>query len=99
MVWPILISRSVTPGAFSAAAAIAIAPLKSKQPNKIRNTARLLSPSIWPVAFTRPKRHIQPACRTPWMVLTPPELVDAHLKLDQEVMDALRKTKAPVVPT
>jgi hypothetical protein len=29
------------------------------------------------------------------MVLTPPELVDAHLKLDQEVMDALRKTKAP----
>src|SRR6266404_3848701 len=51
MVWPILISRSVTPGAFSAAAAIAIAPLKSKQPNKIRNTARLLSPSIWPVAL------------------------------------------------
>jgi hypothetical protein len=47
MVWPILISRSVTPGAFSAAAAIAMAPLTSKQPNKIRNTARLLSPSIW----------------------------------------------------
>src|SRR5262249_38641370 len=43
------------PGAFSAAAAIAIAPLKSKQPNKIRNTARLLSPSIWPVAL--PRRH------------------------------------------
>jgi hypothetical protein len=40
-----------------------------------------------------------PACRTPWMALTPPELVDAHLKLDQQVMDALRKTKAPVVPT
>jgi oxalate decarboxylase len=33
------------------------------------------------------------------MALTPPELVDAHLKLDQEVMDALRETKAPVVPT
>jgi oxalate decarboxylase len=33
------------------------------------------------------------------MALTPPELVDAHLKLDQEVMDARRKTKAPVVPT
>ena len=33
------------------------------------------------------------------MALTPPELVDAHLKLDHEVMDALRKTKAPVVPT
>jgi hypothetical protein len=26
-------------------------------------------------------------------------LVDAHLKLDQQGMDALRKTKAPVVPT
>jgi oxalate decarboxylase len=34
-----------------------------------------------------------------WMALTPPELVDAHLKLDQQVMDALRKNKAPVVPT
>jgi oxalate decarboxylase len=33
-----------------------------------------------------------------WMALTPPELVDAHLKLDRQVMDALRKTKAPVVP-
>src|SRR5262245_23377139 len=37
MVWPILISRSVTPGAFSAAAGIAIAPPSSKQPSKIRN--------------------------------------------------------------
>jgi hypothetical protein len=27
------------------------------------------------------------------------ELVDAHLKLDQQVMDARRKTKVPVVPT
>jgi hypothetical protein len=26
------------------------------------------------------------------------ELVSAHLKLDQQVMAALRKTKAPVVP-
>jgi oxalate decarboxylase len=34
-----------------------------------------------------------------WMALTPPELVNAHLQLDQQVMDALRKTKAPVVPT
>jgi oxalate decarboxylase len=33
------------------------------------------------------------------MASTPPELIDAHLKLDQQVMDALRKTKAPVVPT
>ena len=26
-----------------------------------------------------------------WMALTPPELLNAHLKLDQRVMDALRK--------
>jgi len=38
MVWPILISLSVTPGAFWAVAGIAIAPLRSKQPDKIRNT-------------------------------------------------------------
>jgi oxalate decarboxylase len=33
-----------------------------------------------------------------WMALTPPELVSAHLHLDRQVMDALRKNKAPVVP-
>ena len=33
-----------------------------------------------------------------WMALTPPELVEAHLKLDPQVMAALRKEKAPVVP-
>jgi oxalate decarboxylase len=33
-----------------------------------------------------------------WMALTPPELVEAHLKLDRQVMDTLRKNKAPVVP-
>jgi oxalate decarboxylase len=33
-----------------------------------------------------------------WMALTPPELVHAHLGLDQQVMEALRKEKAPVVP-
>jgi oxalate decarboxylase len=33
-----------------------------------------------------------------WMALTPSELVEAHLKLNRQVMDALRKTKAPVVP-
>jgi oxalate decarboxylase len=33
-----------------------------------------------------------------WMALTPPELVEAHLKLDRQVMDALRKDKVPVVP-
>jgi oxalate decarboxylase len=31
------------------------------------------------------------------MALTPPELVQAHLGLDQRVMGGLRKTKAPVV--
>jgi oxalate decarboxylase len=33
-----------------------------------------------------------------WMALTPPELVEAHLKLDKQVMAALRKDKVPVVP-
>lgn len=33
-----------------------------------------------------------------WLALTPPELVKAHLGLDQQVMDALRKQKAPIVP-
>jgi oxalate decarboxylase len=33
-----------------------------------------------------------------WMALTPPELVEDHLKLDQQVMSALRKQKVPVVP-
>src|SRR5215207_1695135 len=33
-----------------------------------------------------------------WMALTPPELVQAHLNLDPQVMQALRKKEAPVVP-
>jgi oxalate decarboxylase len=33
-----------------------------------------------------------------WLALTPPDLVRAHLNLDQQVMDSLRKTKALVVP-
>jgi oxalate decarboxylase len=33
-----------------------------------------------------------------WMALTPPELVEAHLNLGVEVMEALRKKKTPVVP-
>jgi oxalate decarboxylase len=33
-----------------------------------------------------------------WMALTPPQLVEAHLNLRPEVMEALRKGKAPVVP-
>src|SRR5713226_7086276 len=33
-----------------------------------------------------------------WMALTPPELVQAHLRLDAQTMDALRKEKKPIVP-
>jgi oxalate decarboxylase len=33
-----------------------------------------------------------------WIALTPPELVEAHLHLGPEVMEALRKGKTPVVP-
>jgi oxalate decarboxylase len=33
-----------------------------------------------------------------WMALTPPELVEAHLKLGPQVMHALRKKKSPIVP-
>jgi len=33
-----------------------------------------------------------------WMALTPPGLVEAHLKRDRQVMAALRKNKTPVVP-
>ena len=33
-----------------------------------------------------------------WLAVTPPNLVEGHLKLDPAVMNALRKTKAPVVP-
>jgi oxalate decarboxylase len=32
-----------------------------------------------------------------WMALTPPKLLEAHLHLDPQVMEALRKQKAPVV--
>jgi oxalate decarboxylase len=33
-----------------------------------------------------------------WMALTPPELVQAHLNLDPQAMNALRKKKVPIVP-
>jgi oxalate decarboxylase len=33
-----------------------------------------------------------------WLALTPPELVEAHMKLDAKVMAALHKEKFPVVP-
>jgi oxalate decarboxylase len=34
-----------------------------------------------------------------WMALTPVELLQAHLKLDKQVIGSLRKDKVPVVPT
>ena len=33
-----------------------------------------------------------------WLALTPPELVKAHLKLDQQTLAVLHKEKFPVVP-
>jgi len=33
-----------------------------------------------------------------WLALTPPKLVEAHLKLDATVMSALQKEKHPIVP-
>ncbi len=33
-----------------------------------------------------------------WLALTPPELVTAHLKSDEQFMRALRRKKEPVVP-
>jgi oxalate decarboxylase len=33
-----------------------------------------------------------------WLALTPPELVNAHLKLDPEILAAFRKQKFPIVP-
>ena len=33
-----------------------------------------------------------------WIALTPPELVQAHLRLDPQTMNALRKRKKPIVP-
>ncbi len=32
-----------------------------------------------------------------WMALTPPDLVAAHLKIERDVLDKLRKEKQPVV--
>jgi oxalate decarboxylase len=33
-----------------------------------------------------------------WIALTPPELVQAHLRIDRQTIDALRKEKTPIVP-
>ena len=35
---------------------------------------------------------------TQWLALTPPELVQAHLNVDQQVTSALKKAKVPVRP-
>ena len=42
--------------------------------------------------------HYSDVSLSQWLALTPPELVSAHLKLDQQVINALRKQKVPVVP-
>jgi oxalate decarboxylase len=41
--------------------------------------------------------HFMDVSLNQWMALTPPELVQAHLNLNQTVMGALRKQKWPVV--
>jgi oxalate decarboxylase len=33
-----------------------------------------------------------------WLALTPPELVNAHLKTNEQLIRALRRSKAPIVP-
>jgi oxalate decarboxylase len=33
-----------------------------------------------------------------WLALTPPELVQAHLRIDRETLKALRREKRPIVP-
>ena len=33
-----------------------------------------------------------------WIALTPPELVQAHLRIDPQTLKALRKEKKPIVP-
>jgi oxalate decarboxylase len=33
-----------------------------------------------------------------WLALTPPELVQAHLRIDAQTLDAMRKDKQPIVP-
>lgn len=33
-----------------------------------------------------------------WLALTPPKLVSAHLKTNEQLLRALRKQKVPVVP-
>ena len=72
-----------------------------------------LEGDLRPISPSRRDRSHRPTCTGPemfkssyyadmsldqWMALTPRELVEAHLKLEPEVMDALRKGKMPIVP-
>ncbi|GCE30445.1 oxalate decarboxylase [Dictyobacter alpinus] len=41
--------------------------------------------------------HFADVSLNQWMALTPPELVQAHLNLDQHVMNSLQKQKHPIV--
>ena len=41
--------------------------------------------------------HFADVSLNQWLALTPPELVQAHLHLNQKVMGALHKQKRPVV--
>jgi oxalate decarboxylase len=42
--------------------------------------------------------HYQDLSLSVWLARTPPELVMAHLKIDQATFDAIPKTEAVVVP-
>jgi hypothetical protein len=49
----------------------------------------------------KPNPKIEPAgvnCTSHRPAATPPELLQAHLTLDRQVVDALRTNKTPVVP-
>jgi len=42
--------------------------------------------------------HYADLSLTQWMALTPPQLLQSHLHLDDRVMKALRRDKSPIVP-
>jgi oxalate decarboxylase len=43
--------------------------------------------------------HFEDLSFAEWLGHTPPELVAAHLRVDQSALDAMQKTKSLVVPT
>jgi hypothetical protein len=45
-----------------------------------------------------PRSYCADVSLNQWLALTPPELVEAHLKLDAKTMAAFHKEKFPVVP-